>query len=133
MSNNNRERDNIDALLQEASSQRISPDECGQPPFDSEEEIEDVEDPRCPPAPRKPSVSFARKEPYHSKKRVLQDEPSSSGEEIFDEEDLDMDDNPDLATYFDGYELDAFAQIAMCRTYANYLSAMMRGKKPSQK
>jgi len=35
-------------------------------------------------------------------------------------------DDPDLAAYFDQYQLTEQQQIAMCRTYANYLSQKVR-------
>jgi len=52
------------------------------------------------------------------------------------EEEYD-DGNPDLAAYFEQYNLTEQQQIAMCRTYANYLSqkvrSRLRGDKPSKR
>ena len=48
--------------------------------------------------------------------------------EIYDDSD---DGEPDLGAYLSGYGFDAWAQIRLCRTYANMLAAKMRT--PSKK
>jgi len=42
---------------------------------------------------------------------------------------LDMEMPPDLDEYFDQWRLSDQARVALCRTYANYLSAKNRVKK----
>lgn len=46
-----------------------------------------------------------------------------------DFEEADVEQSPDLASYFAQFGLPNESQIAMCRTYANYLAALTRPKK----
>ncbi len=47
----------------------------------------------------------------------------------FGVESSEADEQPDLGAYFASFGLAHASQIAMCRTYANYLAAMTRPKK----
>lgn len=47
----------------------------------------------------------------------------------WEQEDSSVEECPDLGEYFSGFELTAVSQIAMCRTYANYLAALSRPKR----
>lgn len=73
--------------------------------------IEDDEDV----APLHRSGAFAGKAPWSL--ADLADEAEGS------------EDEPDLASYFSKFGLDPSSQIAMCRTYANYLAALVRPKR----
>lgn len=75
----------------------------------------------CPPRPLKRSNAFCGELPGKS--------PWASRDAEYQLQDAVVDDVPDLGEYFANFGLPNESQIAMCRTYANYLAALTRPKR----
>lgn len=57
----------------------------------------------------------------------------SDGEDNDDAEDIMEGEEPDLGVFFSNFPwMNEASQIALCRTYANYLANVIRAKKPKE-
>ncbi len=96
---------------------QVLPDEQDVASFSSVGSESDNEEGSCEVLPRELTRSVAGKRP----RQVLFEEEEGWGSEEPGE--------PDLALYFGRFGLERESQVAMCRTYANYLAALARPKK----
>ena len=113
--------------VHEASSALVSPD--GSPASASQDEVDVGES--SPAAPRALARSHAfqgvkRPRGVHGLAQFLDLEAGVDSEGDPEGDSSDEEEEVDLAVYFAGHNLDPQTQIGICRTYANYLAALVR-------